>query len=60
MASMSTPITPQLVFGLFVMGLGVILGLDSMGVADAGYLLRFWPVGLILLGTTIANRAEAH
>lgn len=60
LGSMSTPVTPQLVFGLFVMGLGVILGLDSMGIADAGYLLRFWPVGLILLGTTIANRAEAH
>ena len=60
MGSMSTPVTPQLVFGLFVMGLGVILGLDSMGIADAGYLLRFWPVGLILLGTTIASRAEAH
>ena len=58
MASMSTPVTPQLVFGLFVMGLGVILGLDSMGIADAGYLIRFWPVGLILLGTTIGSRAD--
>jgi hypothetical protein len=57
---MPTPVTPQLVFGLFVMGLGIILGLDSLGIADAGYLLRFWPVGLILLGTTIASRAEPH
>jgi predicted membrane protein len=60
MRSIPTPVTPQLVFGLFVMGLGIILGLDSLGIADAGYLLRFWPVGLILLGTTIASRAEAH
>jgi predicted membrane protein len=56
----STPITPQLVFGLFVMALGVILGLDSLGLADAGYVIRFWPVGLMLLGGTIATRAEPH
>ena len=53
-------VTPQLVFGLFVMGLGVVLGLDSLGVADAGYVLRFWPTGLILLGITIASRPEPH
>ena len=60
MSSLPTPVTPQLVFGLFVMGLGVILGLDSLGIADAGFLLRFWPLGLILLGMTIASRAEPH
>ena len=60
MSSLPTPVTPQLVFGLFVMGLGVILGLDSLGIADAGFLLRFWPLGLILLGATIASRAESH
>jgi predicted membrane protein len=56
----STPVTPQLVFGLFVMGLGVILGLDSLGIADAGYIVRFWPVGLMMLGGTIATRPEPH
>lgn len=56
----STPVTPQLVFGLFVMALGVILGLDSLGIADAGYIVRFWPVGLIMLGGTIATRPEPH
>ena len=56
----STPVTPQLVFGLFVMALGVILGLDSLGIADAGYIVRFWPVGLIMLGATIATRPEAQ
>jgi predicted membrane protein len=60
MQAARTPITPQLVFGLFVMGLGVILGLDSLGIADAGYILRFWPTGLILLGATIASRPESH
>ena len=60
MRSLPTPVTPQLVFGLFVMGLGIILGLDSLGIADAGYILRFWPAGLILLGVTIASRPEPH
>ena len=56
----STPVTPQLVFGLFVMALGVLLGLDSLGIADAGYIVRFWPVGLIMLGATLATRPEPH
>ena len=59
-SSIPSPITPQLVFGLFVMGLGIILGLDSLGIADAGYILRFWPAGLILLGVTVASRPEPH
>jgi predicted membrane protein len=60
MRSASTPVTPQLVFGVFVMALGVILGLDSLGLADAGYIIRFWPIGLVMLGATIASRAEPH
>lgn len=60
MPAASTPVTPQLVFGLFVMALGVVLGLDSLGIADAGYIVRFWPVGLILLGGTLATRQESH
>jgi predicted membrane protein len=42
------------------MVLGVILGLDSLGIADAGYILRFWPVGLIMLGGSIASRSDPH
>ena len=60
MRAQSSPVSPQLVFGLFVMALGVILGLDSLGIADAGYIVRFWPIGLIMLGGTIATRQEAH
>jgi hypothetical protein len=56
MRTAPTPVTPQLVFGLFVMALGVVLGLDSLGIADAGSVIRFWPLGLVLLGVTIASR----
>ena len=60
MRTVSTPVTPQLIFGLFVMALGIVLGLDSLDLADAGYVIRFWPLGLMLLGATIASRAESH
>jgi predicted membrane protein len=60
MRTAPTPVTPQLVFGLFVMALGVVLGLDSLGIADAGYIIRFWPVGLVMLGVMIASRGESH
>ena len=60
MRASSTPVTPQLVFGLFVMALGVILGLDSLGIADAGYIIRFWPVGLIMLGGMLVTRSESQ
>jgi len=60
MRTAPTSATPQLVFGVFVMALGVILGLDSLGIADASYILRFWPVGFIMLGATIASRADPH
>lgn len=60
MSLASSSVTPQLVFGLFVMALGVILGLDSLGIADAGYILRFWPVALIMLGVTIGSRPEPN
>jgi len=60
MRTIPTPVTPQLVFGLFVMALGIILGLDSLGIADAGSVIRFWPLGIMMLGATIASRAEQH
>ncbi len=58
MRSGSPAAAPQFVFGVVVMVLGLILGLDSLGVADAGYILRFWPAGLIVLGLGIATRPE--
>ena len=60
MRTVPTPVSPQLIFGLFVMALGIILGLDSLGIADAGFVIRFWPLGIMMLGATIASRAEQH
>lgn len=42
-------ITPGLVVGLFVIGLGLVLFLDQLG-HDTRSLLRWWPLALIVLG----------
>lgn len=43
-------VTPQLLFGLLVIGVGVLFTLDNFDVVDAGRYLRYWPVGLIAIG----------
>jgi predicted membrane protein len=43
-------LSPQLVFGLFVIALGVLFTLDNLGIARAEEYLRFWPVVLIGIG----------
>lgn len=60
MRTATNPVNPQLVFGIFVMVVGVVLGLDSLGIADTGFILRLWPIGLVMLGATVATRAEPH
>src|SRR5439155_1024413 len=41
---------PRLVVGLGLALFGVLLMLDRLGMVDAGYLLRFWPVLLVAIG----------
>jgi hypothetical protein len=45
-------LTPRLVIGLAVMLAGFLLALDSLGLADAGYVFRFWPLALVAVGIT--------
>lgn len=42
--------TPQLIFGLIIISIGVLWTLDSMGIADAEYYIRYWPAAFIALG----------
>jgi predicted membrane protein len=42
--------TPQLLFGLIIIAVGVLLTLDRLGLADGRYYLRFWPAILIVIG----------
>lgn len=41
---------PQLVLGLLIVTVGVLLTLDTVGILDAEYFMRYWPAGLIAIG----------
>ena len=43
-------VTPQLVFGLLIVFVGIVFTLDELGVAGATGYLRYWPSALILIG----------
>jgi hypothetical protein len=45
-------VTPRLVIGLAIMLAGFLLALDSLGFADAGQVLRYWPLALVAAGVT--------
>ena len=51
--------TPGVVVSVLMVGAGIILLLDQMGIADLGYLFRFWPAAVILLGAAIATQPYA-
>ncbi len=52
---------PRLVIGLSIMTVGLALALDSLGILDAGVVLRYWPlvivaVGVVKLSSTTRER----
>ncbi len=51
-------LTPQLVLGLLVIVVGVIFSLENLGYIYADEFLRFWPLGLIVLGAVKFAQAE--
>jgi predicted membrane protein len=57
-ASAARGITPQLIIGLLLLAAGASLLLDNFGVLDAWYVIRLWPVGLILIGITMFLQAR--
>jgi hypothetical protein len=48
---------PSLAIGLCVTIIGVALTLDRLQIISAAQILRFWPVGLILLGAAMVAQA---
>ncbi len=42
--------TARLIFGLFVVAVGIVFTLDRLGLAEARPLLRYWPLVLVALG----------
>jgi predicted membrane protein len=53
-------ITPKFIIGVCLVLMGVVLGLDQLGVVQANHLLRFWPAALILVGLVMLQRGERH
>lgn len=51
--------TPQVVFGLLIVVLGVLFTLDNLEVIEAREYLRFWPAGLVLVGLTKIYHARS-
>jgi hypothetical protein len=45
-------LTPRLVFGGFLMALGVLFTLGNLGLVEARPYLKYWPVALIAVGLT--------
>jgi predicted membrane protein len=43
-------VTPRIVLGLVVIGLGVLFTLDNLGVIAAGEILRWWPALVLAFG----------
>lgn len=49
--------TPNLVIGLTIMSVGVVLLLDTLGIRDAGSMLRYWPALIVLFGASLVAQA---
>jgi len=60
MASKAEPhMMPRLFVGLLIMGAGIVLVLDQLGLADASSVLRLWPLALVAVGLVkIVNPAR--
>jgi predicted membrane protein len=43
--------TPQLLMGLFIVIVGIVFTLDNLGMAEAERYVRYWPLGLIAVGS---------
>lgn len=48
---------PRVVFGVFMLALGVLFTLDNLGLVHASTYVRFWPVAFIAIG--VASLAQA-
>jgi predicted membrane protein len=51
--------TPQLVFGIIVIIVGVLITLDNLNILAAGELFRWWPLALMALGLVQLFESES-
>jgi Cell wall-active antibiotics response 4TMS YvqF/Domain of unknown function (DUF5668) len=48
---------PNLALGICIMAIGIALMLDKLHILEAERILRFWPVGLVLLGAGVVAQS---
>jgi len=48
------PVTGRLVWGLVLLGVGVLFTLDNLGIAEASHILRWWPLLALAWGAMCA------
>lgn len=53
----TAPDQPNPTIGLVLVGLGVVLALDRLGLLDAARLLEYWPIVLVVIGASMIVRA---
>ncbi len=51
--------TPQLVFGIIIIFVGVLFALDNLNILAAGEFLRYWPLALMAIGLAKLLDAES-
>lgn len=50
-------LTPNLVVGITIMAVGITLLLNTLGIAEARSLLKYWPALIVLFGASIVAQA---
>lgn len=50
-------VTPNLAFGICLVVIGTALALERLHVIEASQILRFWPLGLVLIGVSLVIQA---
>ena len=50
MSAVRTRFTPQAVLGLLIIVAGLLLTVDNLGWYDADRIIRFWPLGIVVVG----------
>jgi predicted membrane protein len=55
-------ITPRLIVGLGILGLGILWTLDNMDLIESEPITRWWPILLIILGISqlVMHRGQSH
>jgi predicted membrane protein len=55
-----SPMSPRALIGVFIALIGVALTLDRLGLLDAEYTLRYWSIGVLIVGLLMLTQPSRH